>query len=84
VLQSTAPAAQLAERLTIAKQGDGFRFELSEISGEGAAAMLKRDELQRILQMLQGEVAKAGWFAAPAKPQAAASPAASDPRPARH
>jgi hypothetical protein len=84
VLQSGVPAAQLAERLTIAQQGAGFRLELSEKSGEGAAAVLKRDELQRILQMLQGEIAKAGWFAGPAKPQAAPTPAAGDTNPARH
>jgi hypothetical protein len=84
VLQSTAHAAQLAERLTIAKHGEGFRLELCELSGEGAAGLLKRDELQRILQMLQGEVVKAGWPAAPTKPQAAPTGAAAESKPARH
>jgi len=82
VLQSSASAAELAERLTIAQQGDGFRLELHGQSGDGVAGMVKRDELQRILQMLQVEIGKAGWLGAPAKPQAA--PAATDPKPARH
>src|SRR5271155_1173092 len=84
VLQSTARAAQLAERLTIAQQADRFRLELCEQSGAGAACMLKRDELQRFLQMLQAEVAKAGWPTAPANPQAGPTSTAADPKPARH
>jgi len=34
--------------------------------------------------MLQAEIAKAGWVAAPAKPQAAPTPAPAAPKPARH
>jgi hypothetical protein len=84
VLQSTASWAELAERLTISPHGEGYRFELFGPSGDGAAGMLKRAELQRILQMLQAEVVKAHWLAALAKPQAAPAPAATDPKPARH
>src|SRR5271154_2121279 len=64
VLQSSASAAELAERLTIAQQGENFGLELHGQSGQGAAGLVKRDELQRILQMLQVEVAKAGWLVA--------------------
>jgi hypothetical protein len=84
ILQSSANTAELAERLTIAQQGDGFRLELHGQSGQGAAGMVKRDELQRILQMLQVEVAKAGWLAVPARPQAAPAAAAADPKPFRN
>ena len=84
VLQSSASAAALAERLTISQQGDSFRLELHGQGGEGTAGMVKRDELQRILQMLQVEVVKAGWLGAPAKPQAAPAAAAGDPKPFRN
>src|SRR5579863_7973125 len=83
VLNVTAEAAELAERLTISQQANGFHFELRGLRGDGAAGLVARAELQRILQMLQAEIAKAGWIAAPALPQdqAAAKPAA---KPARH
>jgi hypothetical protein len=84
VLQSSASAAELAERLTIGQQGDGFRLELHGQSGQGTAGLVKPDELQRILQMLQVEVAKAGWLGAPVKPQAAPIAAAADPKPFRN
>ena len=84
VLKSTATGAELAERLTISQQRDGFRLELRGPSEDGAAGLVKRTELERILQMLQAEVAKAGWLAGPAKPQAAPGPAASDPKPLRN
>jgi hypothetical protein len=83
ILQSSATVAELAERLTISPQGDGFRLELRGQSEEGAVGILKRAELQRVLQMLHGIVAKAGWLSALAGPQAAPPPAA-DPKPARH
>jgi hypothetical protein len=84
ILQTSATAAELADRLTISQHGDGFRLELHGQSEEGAAGMVKRDELQRILQMLQAEVAKAGWLVPPAKPQADPTAAATAPKPARH
>jgi len=84
ILKSRASAAELAERLSIAPQGDRFRLELQGQSGDGAVGMLTRAELQRILQMLQGVVVKAGWLGMPAKMQAAAPAAATDPKPARH
>ena len=54
------------------------------MSGNGAAGVVKREELQRILQMLHGVVAQAGWLTAPsaARPTAAETP--NDPKPARH
>lgn len=84
VLNSTAEAAELADRLTVAQQANGFRFELRGRSDEGAAGIVARAELQRMLQMLQGEIGKAGWVAAPAKPQAAPTPAIPQTKPARH
>ncbi|MFZ3360409.1 MAG: hypothetical protein WCA56_12695 [Xanthobacteraceae bacterium] len=84
VLTSTAAAAELADRLTISQHGEAFRLELRGQADEGAAGMLKRAELQRLLQMLQVEIGKAAWLAPPAKPQATAAPAAADTKPARH
>ena len=48
------------------------------------AGMIARDDLQRILQMLQTEVAKADWFSPSAK--SLATPAIREiwPKPARH
>jgi len=84
VLQSTASWAELAERVAFAQHGEGYRFELHGVSGDMAGALLQRAELQRILQMLQVEVVKAGWLAVPQKPQAAPAPAVAGPKPARH
>jgi hypothetical protein len=84
ILKSSMAATELAERLTISPQGKGFRLELRGPSEEGAAASVKPDELQRILQMLHVQVAKAGWLATPQKPQAASAAAASDPKPVRN
>jgi hypothetical protein len=83
-LQTSADVAELADRLTISQHGDAFRLELYGKSEEGAAGMVKGDELRRILQMLQAEVAKAAWLVPPAKLQAAPGAAATDPKPARH
>jgi hypothetical protein len=84
VLNVTAETAELAERLTISQQANGFHFELRGLRDDGAAGLVARAELQRMLQMLQAEIAKAAWVAAPAKPQAAPTPAPAAPKPARH
>jgi hypothetical protein len=85
ILKSSASAAELAERLTISQNGkSGFKFELCGQSGEGAAGVLSRAEMQRMLQMLHAVVAKAGWIGVPAKPRAAAPVAADAPKPVRH
>jgi hypothetical protein len=83
ILKTSANAAELIDRVSIAPHGANFRLELYGMSGDGAAAGLSRAELQRILQMLQGVVAKAGWLAAPGKaPPAAAAEAGA--KPSRH
>jgi hypothetical protein len=85
ILRTSADAAELAERLTISRHGKGgFKFELHGESGGGAAGVLTRAEMQRVLQMLRGVVAKAGWIAPPQNPQAAAPSAAAAPKPVRH
>lgn len=84
VLQSTAAGAALAERLTISQHGNDYRLELRGSKDDGAAGVLKRAELQRLLQMLQAEIAKAAWLTLPAKPQAAPAAAAPETKPARH
>jgi hypothetical protein len=84
ILNQSATTAELGDRLTISQHGAGFRLELRGQGEGGAAAMLKPAELQRILQMLQVEVNKAGWLVAPAKPQAAQTAAAPDTKPVRH
>jgi hypothetical protein len=71
VLSASATAAELVGQLSITNQGDNFRVELRGVKGGGAAGVLARDLLQRILQMLQDEVAKADWLTMAPKPQPA-------------
>jgi hypothetical protein len=83
ILKSSVTGAELADRLSISPQGEGFRLELrGQI--DGAAGVLSRAEFQRILQMLQALVVKVGWPGLPAKVQAAPLAAAADPKPFRN
>jgi hypothetical protein len=82
ILRSSADAA---ERLTVAQNGkDGFKFELIGQSGGGAAGVLTRAEMERVLQMLRGVAAKSGWLDPPQLPQATPSAAADVSKPIRH
>ncbi len=80
----TNVTAELVERMTISPQGDNFQVELHGAVGGGAAGVVTRAELQRILQMLQTEVAKADWLATPAKFPATPSADDARPKPVRH
>jgi hypothetical protein len=62
VLNESANSAELVDRLSITHQGEDFRIELRGLAGGGAAGVLRRAGFQRILQMLQDEVIKAGWL----------------------
>jgi hypothetical protein len=85
ILRSSADAAELAERLTISRHGkSGFKFELLGQTSAGAAGLLTRAEMQRVLQMLYGVAARAGWIAPAQMPQATAPTAADAPKPVRH
>jgi hypothetical protein len=84
VLKASARAAELAVRLTISSQADSFRVELQGERGGGAAGLFARAELQRFLQMLQDEVAKAGWFGTAATSSAAPAAEETGPKPVRH
>jgi hypothetical protein len=66
-MKDSAASAQLADRLTISAQGDKFRLELRGNRGGTAAGTIKRAELQRILQMLHEEAARASWLSSSAK-----------------
>jgi hypothetical protein len=65
VIADSATVGELIERLSIGRQGDGFRVELQGLKGGAAAGVLRRIGLQRISQMLQDEVVKAGWMDTP-------------------
>ena len=85
ILKPSAIHAELADRVTISRHDKGgFKFELLGQSGEGAAGVLTRAEMQRVLQMLASIVAQAGWVGTPPRAQAAPATAASAPKPVRH
>jgi len=84
VIKASKIAAELAEGLKISSQPNGFRVELQGEKGVGAAGLFTRAELQRFLQMLQAEVAKASWFEAPDKASAGSTGEAVSPKPVRH
>ncbi|MGE5166916.1 MAG: hypothetical protein ACM3IH_23210, partial [Sphingobacteriales bacterium] len=83
-LNASASAAALVEQLSIGNQGENFRLEFRGAKGGGAAGVLRRVGIQRISQMLQDEVAKADWLAAPAKLQPAGVAAEPGVKPIRH
>ena len=84
ILNTTVAAAELLQQVTLGQQGERIRMELRGMAGGEAKAGLTRAELQRILQMLREEVAKAGWLAAPAAPAPAPAPEEPGPKPFRH
>jgi hypothetical protein len=84
ILQSSTTSAELAKQLTISNQGNGFRMELQGEGGGSAAGTLAREELQRILQMLQETAGKAGWLITPAKPQTTATTEGSSSKTPHH
>jgi hypothetical protein len=84
VVKSNVASAELAQRVTISHQGERFRMDIHGGDGSGAEAMLTPAEFQRILQMLQHEVAKAAWLVAPAGPQPAPATEDAAPKPFRH
>jgi hypothetical protein len=84
VVQSALPTAELAQRVTIVNQGDNLRLEIHGGAGGGADGTVTRPEFQRILQMLQQEVAKAGWLVLPADRKPTTAPDTATAKPSRH
>ena len=70
VLQQSARAARLLEKITISRQSSRLRLELKG-EAETAMGMIDRPMLQRILQMLELETARAGWFTGASLPNSA-------------
>jgi len=68
-LNACATSAELINQLSIINYGENFRVDLRGLRGGAARGVLRRVGLERILQMLEDEVAKAGWVDNPAKPQ---------------
>jgi len=84
VLRASGIAAELVERVTISAQGHNFRVELRGERGGAAAGVIARADLQRILQMLQTEVAKANWLGRSAESPAASVTETTGPKTVRH
>ena len=80
----TAPAdTALLDKVTWTPRGERYQFELVDNRGTNAVGALTRPELQRIMQMLQEVVAKAGW-AQPTPTQQSTVDQAAPPSPVRH
>ena len=60
-LEGSAATGELADRLTITRQGERFRVELWGNRAGNAIGVIARPELQRILRMLELQVEKAKW-----------------------
>ena len=82
VLRMNASAAELAVTVSLEDKGDKLRFILIGERGGQAAGEMSRPDLQRIIHMLEQEVAKTEWVAATSLPKAAAD-APIGPRPKR-
>jgi hypothetical protein len=84
ILKARRAVAEFVERLTISSRGDKFRMEFRGENGGSAAGVITRAELQRILQMLQTEVAKANWLGISRNSTASLPSNETGPKPARH
>ena len=84
ILKKSETGAELVDRVTISSRGNDFQMELKGENNGGAAGPVARVALQRILQMLQAEVAKAEWLGTPGKPPPAPPLQETGPKPARH
>jgi len=71
-LETSAATAELAERLTITTQREKFRLELWGDRAGNAIGVVGRPELERIIDMLEGQVEKAKWTSSEAIVEAAA------------
>jgi len=83
-LKSTAAATELMQQVNLTHQNERFRLEFRGNAGGGADGVVTQAELQRILQMLQAEVSKAGWSVSPAPAPATPSTEQAGPKPFRH
>jgi hypothetical protein len=84
VLKKTVATAELVQQVSLTQQGERMRMELRGVAGGASEAGLARAELQRILDMLHGEVVKAAWSMAPAAPAPPSPAPEQPPKSARH
>ena len=85
LIRKSAETTELADRITISQHGDKFRLELHGDAGAeaAAAAMLARAEFQRVLQMLEREVLRAGWLSMPTTEPISPAPTPGPNKPVR-
>ncbi|MFO1162426.1 MAG: hypothetical protein U1E60_26565 [Reyranellaceae bacterium] len=82
VLKMNATTAELAVTVSLEDHRGSFRFVLIGERGGQAVGAMSRPDLQRIIHMLEREVAKADWIAN-ATPAASPSEPASSDKPRR-
>ncbi len=68
-LERASVAAELVVALDVTQEGQGFRLKFRGGKGRETAVGCLRAELQRIIHMLEQEVAKAGWHERPSAPE---------------
>jgi len=69
VLERASVAAELVVALNVTRQQQGFRLKFRGGKGRETALGCSQAELQRIIYMLEQEVAKAGWRERPSPPE---------------
>jgi hypothetical protein len=74
VIKPPVVNAELLSTMSWTKKGEQYQIEMHGDGGGGAGAVLTRAEFQRITQMLQEVIGKAGWTATSPAPQASPAP----------
>jgi hypothetical protein len=75
LLRKVIPEAELLSSLSVNVRPEGVAVDLLGSNGRQASGVWTRDDVQRLLHLLQQEVLKAGWMHAAGPASAPAAPA---------
>jgi hypothetical protein len=84
VIRESAASAELADRLTISVLKNGYKLDVRGDRGGKVMGVLRRAELQRVIRMLEREVARGDWLTGRAKLESLTSTAANVTKGVRH